>query len=55
MSETHEAMLFALKEVNRLVLVIESAVRSDQPRHHSAVLSMIKAVRGAIHLAEPRP
>jgi len=36
------------REIDRLLLVIESAVRNADPTHHAAVLAALKANRAAI-------
>lgn len=43
----------AAKEIDRLFLVIESAVRFADPWQHSAVLAALKANRAAIKKEEP--
>jgi len=42
----------AARELDRLMLVIESAVRNADPSHHEAVLAALKANRAAIAKAE---
>ena len=42
----------ASREIDRLSLVIESAVRNAEPSHHAKVLAALKANRAAIAKAE---
>lgn len=49
--ERHRAVAL---ELDRLMLVIESAVRWQDPTHHAAVLSLLKANRAALQSPAPQ-
>lgn len=48
-------MLAAAQEIDRLLLVIESAVRNSDAVEYAAILKALKANRAAIAKAEGRP
>lgn len=50
MAAAHD-LLEAAREIDRLSLVIESAVRNADSRHHDAVVTAIKDLRAAIKKA----
>jgi len=48
-------LLGAMREIDRLFLVIESAVRNSDPQRHAAVLEALKENRAAINKATVKP